>query len=67
MTPTVLHVAAELVAVDGLRAYAGVQLASALAAREADRSCDTFVAFDEALRQAAARRGFLRVPESPAD
>lgn len=53
-----LAVAARLCSVHGLRAYDGVQLASALAAREAEPGCTSFVAFDAELRAAAALEGF---------
>lgn len=49
--------AARLVAVHGLRAYDGVQLASALQARAADPECDTFSGFDDHLVAAAAAEG----------
>ena len=42
----------------GLRAYDAVQLASAVAARDADPSVDTFAVFDKKLRDAAAVEGF---------
>jgi predicted nucleic acid-binding protein len=54
----VLDDAARLAAVHGLRAYDAVQLASACAARAADPGCTAVVAFDEALRAAAAAQGF---------
>ncbi|MDP9183358.1 MAG: type II toxin-antitoxin system VapC family toxin [Actinomycetota bacterium] len=54
----VLEAAARLVGVHGLRAYDGVQLATALVARIADPDCRTFVAFDDDLRAAAAAEGF---------
>lgn len=62
VTSAVLETAAELVATDGLRAYDGVQLSSALAAREADAGCATFSAFDRQLRGAAAARRFALLP-----
>lgn len=60
----VLDQAARLVAVHGLRAYDGVQLACALAARRADPHCLEFAAFDGSLRTAAAAEGFDLVPGS---
>lgn len=45
-----------------LRAYDAVQLASALAARDADPECSTFAAFDTGLRTAAAQHGFTLLP-----
>lgn len=62
--PEVLEEAARLVAVHGLRAYDGVQLASALAAHRADSACDTLSAFDGALRSSAATEGLRLVPRS---
>ena len=58
----VLEMAARLVAAHGLRAYDGVQLACALAARSADPRCEAFACFDGALRRAAAARGLRPVP-----
>lgn len=55
----VLERAARLVAVHALRAYDAVQLASALAAREAEPSCATFACFDEGLLRAAAAEGLV--------
>lgn len=50
--------AAGLVVTYGLRAYDGVQLACAVAARAADPEVDTVLCFDTALSEAAAREGF---------
>lgn len=58
----ILDNAARLVAAHGLRAYDGIQLASALAANEADFACRTFAAFDEGLRAAAAAEGLTLAP-----
>jgi predicted nucleic acid-binding protein len=58
----VLDEAARLAAVHGLRAYDAVQLASACAARAADRECATFAAYDARLRAAAAAEGFTPLP-----
>lgn len=58
----VLEQAAALVAVHPLRAYDAVQLACGLAARDADPECVSFACFDNALRDAAATRGFSLVP-----
>ncbi|MDQ6928286.1 MAG: type II toxin-antitoxin system VapC family toxin [Actinomycetota bacterium] len=54
--------AARLVAIHGLRAYDALQLAAALAARAADPECDTFAAFDAALRTSAAAQGLRLAP-----
>ena len=62
VTTTLLEEAATLVAVHALRVYDAVQLACALAARTADADCGSFACFDEALRRAAAERGFTLVP-----
>lgn len=57
LTPLVLEEAARLVGVHGLRAYDGVQLASAGAARDAAGGDVAFVAFDTRLREAATNEG----------
>jgi predicted nucleic acid-binding protein len=62
LRPDLLDGAAALTAAQGLRAYDAVQLASALAAREADPDCREFACFDDELRPAAARTGFALVP-----
>lgn len=54
----VLGRAAHLVAVHGLRAYDGIQLASAVAARDADGSVVTFLCADTELVAAARLEGF---------
>lgn len=54
--------AAALVAAHGLRAYDAVQLAAALAVRDADPGCATFACFDAELRRAAAASGFTLLP-----
>lgn len=54
----VLDAAAALVATHPLRAYDAVQLACAMAARRADPDVRTFLCFDTALNDAAAREGF---------
>jgi predicted nucleic acid-binding protein len=54
----VLDRAASGAAVHGLRAYDAVQLACALAAREADPQVDAFLCFDPDLRDAARRENF---------
>lgn len=56
-----LEDAAALVATHGLRAYDGVQLACAVAARAADPDIDTLLCFDTDLGAAAAREGFTLV------
>jgi predicted nucleic acid-binding protein len=58
----VLEWAAHLVGSEPLRAYDGVQLASALVAREADPDLVRFACFDRDLRDAAARHGFALIP-----
>jgi predicted nucleic acid-binding protein len=58
----ILDDAARMCAVHGLRAYDAVQLASASAARAADRAMDGFAVFDRVLRQAASAEGFALVP-----
>lgn len=63
--PSVLDDAAGLVARHAIRAYDGVQLASALAIRRVDPECRSFAAFDRELRRAAAIEGFSLVPEEP--
>ena len=50
--------AARQAARHGLRAYDAVQLASAIAARGADPSVDTFAVFDLKLRASALAEGF---------
>ena len=62
LTPAVLESAAQVTATHALRAYDAVQLASALAAREADPGCGEFACFDDGLRAAAARNGFGLIP-----
>lgn len=54
----ILGVAANLCGAHGLRAYDGVQLASAVAARRVDPACSGFACFDADLTSAAAREGF---------
>lgn len=61
-SPRVLDDAAARAASHALRAYDAVQLASAVAAREADPGCILFACFDEALRSAAAADGFTLLP-----
>jgi uncharacterized protein len=63
-TVAVLEGAARLCAVHGLCAYDAVQLACALAARDAIPECQTFAAFDRQLRAAAAAEGFVLVPST---
>ncbi len=57
-----LEQASSLVASHGLRAHNAIQLASGMAARRADRGCDSFGCFDGELRRAAAVEGFTLVP-----
>lgn len=61
-TAEVLDQASRLCAVHGLRAYDGIQLSSALAARRADPACAQFAAFDRSLRTAAAAEAFSLLP-----
>lgn len=58
----VLDEAAARAAAHGLRAYDAVQLASAIAVREADEDCDSMACFERELRSAAAQCGFALVP-----
>ena len=62
LVPAVLESAAQVTATHALRAYDAVQLASALAAREADPGCAEFACFDDDLRAAAAHSGFSLIP-----
>lgn len=62
VTSDIIGRAARLLASTGLRAYDAVQLASALAARDADPECSVFAAFDGQLRTAAAQSGFTLLP-----
>jgi predicted nucleic acid-binding protein len=62
VTSDIIGRAAGLLASSGLRAYDAVQLASAIAAREADPDCGVFAAFDSELRTAAAHNGFRLLP-----
>lgn len=64
LTEPVLIAAAREAARHALRAYDAVQLASALAVREADPRCSHFACFDADLRRAASREGFTLVPEA---
>jgi predicted nucleic acid-binding protein len=59
---SVLVRAAHEAARHALRAYDAVQLSSALAVRETDRSCSHFACFDIELRRAASRESFALVP-----
>jgi uncharacterized protein len=58
VTEGIVGSAADLAGTHGLRAYDAVQLASALAARTADRRCAALLAFDRELLQAAISEGF---------
>jgi predicted nucleic acid-binding protein len=57
-----LDAAAQLVASARLRAYDGVQLAAAIAARGTDPDIDAFACFDVDLRHAASVHGFVLHP-----
>lgn len=63
LTRDVIELAVTTVARHRLRAYDGVQLATALVVREVVRDLDVFVAFDVDLRTAASAEGFAVVPE----
>jgi predicted nucleic acid-binding protein len=58
----VLERASAIVAVHGLRSLDAIQLASAIAARDAEPECRTMVVLDERLRNAAAAEGFDILP-----
>jgi len=62
LTEAILAAGAEACAVHGLRAYDGIQLAAAVAARGADPGCTRFVCFDAELSAAAGRTGFDTTP-----
>jgi predicted nucleic acid-binding protein len=62
ITTELLAVAAALTGTHNLRSLDAIQLASALAAREADEGCDTIVVLDERLRRAAATERFELLP-----
>ncbi len=62
MDSRLLDLAAELIGHHGLRAYDGVQLASAVTIRSLDPECRFFAAFDVELLGAAAREGFAPLP-----
>ena len=59
---SIFDIAVGLVARHGLRTGDAIQLASAVAARATDPTCDTFLCFDSRLRDAAAREGFGLLP-----
>jgi hypothetical protein len=63
LTAQILDHAARLVAVHGLRAYDATQLASARAVDDAVPDGLVFLAFDKALRAAAAAEGLELLPE----
>ncbi len=58
VTGATIERAVELTGAHGLRAYDAVQLACALATREADKRCTTLASFDQDLTHAAAAEGF---------
>lgn len=62
VSPKILDDAARACGAHGLRAYDSVQLATALAVRDADPSCTDFAVFDAQLRDVAAIEGFHLVP-----
>lgn len=59
---SVLDTAAALTGSLSLRAYDAVQLASAIAARDAGVEVDAFACYDDDLRAAAGREGFALSP-----
>lgn len=62
VSAVILERAASLLATNPLRAYDAVQLASALAARDADPGLESFACFDHELRDAAAAAGLRPLP-----
>jgi predicted nucleic acid-binding protein len=58
LTEAAIERAAELAGNHGLRAFDAVQLACALATREADKTCTMFASFDRDLLRAAVAEGF---------
>ena len=62
ITSEILEAAAGLCASHALRAYDGVQLSCAVAARAAEPGCTAVAAFDNSIRSAAAAAGFSLVP-----
>lgn len=62
VTRRVLDLAARTAARHPLRAFAAVQLASALVAREASRDVTEFACFDVSLADAARAEGFTLLP-----
>lgn len=62
VTEAVVEDAARLVARHPLRAYDGLQLASALAAHAAAPELERFACFDDELRAAAATEGLALLP-----
>lgn len=62
VTSAIIERASRLLGSSGLRAYDALQLATALAARDADPECSVFAAFDNDLRAAAAQNGFALLP-----
>jgi predicted nucleic acid-binding protein len=62
LPPETLEEAARLVVAHGIRAYDAVQLASAVAAREADAGCGSVACFDRRLRRAAVAESFSLIP-----
>lgn len=64
LNDVVLERAAGLAASPGLRAHDALQLASALAAREAQPQLSAFACFDRDLRSAAFQFGLTLIPDS---
>lgn len=62
LRPDMLDAPSRLAGVHGLRAYDAIQLATACATATAAPDCQTFAAFDNALRAAATAEGFRLLP-----
>lgn len=62
VTPPQLDRAASLLPLHNLRACDAIQLAAALAAREADPNCRSFICFDQLLNRAARAHGLDPLP-----
>mgnify|MGYP001049098999 CR=1 FL=1 len=60
----VLKLATRMVRVHSLRTLDALQLASALAVREADPECREFASFDRKLNDSASRQGFAVITSS---
>lgn len=60
----VVNLATRMTRVHGLRTLDAIQLATALAAREADPDCGEFASFDRKLNDSASRQGFSVISSS---